>query len=102
MPVSSVIRKPRQVVVMFAAFVTMIASACTPKQAQGPVAGGGYDVVIQNARVIDGTGDAWFNGDVAIQGDRIARVTRAGLLRDAAAKQRIDATGMVVAPGFID
>jgi dihydroorotase/N-acyl-D-amino-acid deacylase len=97
-------RKPRQVAVFLVAVVAIVASACTPKQAASPAVGGGggYDVVIQNARVVDGTGDAWFNGDVAIQGDRIARVTRAGLLKDAPAKKRIDATGMVVAPGFID
>ena len=61
-----------------------------------------YDIVLENGRVIDGTGNPWFNGDVAIRGDRIARITPAGMLRNAAAKQRIQASGLVVAPGFID
>jgi N-acyl-D-amino-acid deacylase len=61
-----------------------------------------YDVVISGGRVVDGTGNAWFLGDVGIRGDRIARVAPGGILRDAPAKLRIDARGMVVAPGFID
>lgn len=61
-----------------------------------------YDVVLLNGRVVDGTGAAWFLGDVAISGDRIARITPAGLLRDAPATTRVDATGKVIAPGFID
>ncbi|HEY7913920.1 MAG TPA: D-aminoacylase [Blastocatellia bacterium] len=58
-----------------------------------------YDLVIMNGRVVDGTGNPWFYGDVAIRGDRIVRVGRLGPSR---AKRRIDATGMIVAPGFID
>src|SRR5579872_1160941 len=61
-----------------------------------------YDVIISGGRIIDGTGNAWFYGDVGIRGDRIARITPPGMLRDAAAKQQIDARGMVVSPGFID
>ena len=64
--------------------------------------GGPYDLIIENGRVVDGTGAAWFYGDVALRGERIARVTQRGVLHDAAAKQRIDASGLVVAPGFID
>ncbi|HUK49082.1 MAG TPA: hypothetical protein VLW06_15880, partial [Terriglobales bacterium] len=58
-----------------------------------------YDFIISNARVVDGTGAAWFYGDVAIKGDRIAAV---GDLHRASAKQHIDAHGLVVSPGFID
>ena len=61
-----------------------------------------YDVILAGGRVVDGTGNAWFYGDVAIRGDRIARVAPAGTLRDAAANERIDVRGLVVAPGFID
>jgi dihydroorotase/N-acyl-D-amino-acid deacylase len=62
----------------------------------------GYDLVIEGGRIIDGTGSAWYYGDVAIQEDRIARIAPPGLLRGTAARDRIDASGLVVAPGFID
>jgi dihydroorotase/N-acyl-D-amino-acid deacylase len=61
-----------------------------------------YDVVITGGRVVDGTGDAWFYGDVALAGGRVARVAPAGVLAGAPARERVDARGMVVAPGFID
>jgi dihydroorotase/N-acyl-D-amino-acid deacylase len=61
-----------------------------------------FDVVILNGRIVDGTGNAWFYGDVALRGDRIARIAAAGQLRDAPAATQIDARGLVVAPGFID
>src|SRR5690242_1596376 len=83
-------------------------SACASRNVQtaapggGPVQSGTYDVVIENGRVIDGTGAAWFYGDVGVVGDRIARIAPPGGLRAANAKQRIDARGLVVAPGFID
>jgi N-acyl-D-amino-acid deacylase len=58
-----------------------------------------YDILIRNGRIIDGTGNPWYAGDVAIRGDRIVAI---GNLKTAQAKTVIDATGMVVAPGFID
>jgi len=61
-----------------------------------------YDLVIAGGHVVDGTGNPWFVGDIAIQGDRIVRVAPSGALATASAKRRIDATGLVVAPGFID
>lgn len=61
-----------------------------------------YDLVIAGGRVVDGTGNAWFHGDVAIRGDRIVRVARRGQLNRPRARRVIDATGMVVAPGFVD
>jgi dihydroorotase/N-acyl-D-amino-acid deacylase len=68
----------------------------------GSTTDGPYDLIISGGRVVDGTGAAWFHGDVGIRGDRIARVAPAGALAQAAAANRIDAKGMVVAPGFID
>ena len=62
----------------------------------------GHDVVIENGRVVDGTGNPWTYADVAIRGDRIVAVVPRGALRDEKAKLRIDARGHVVAPGFID
>jgi dihydroorotase/N-acyl-D-amino-acid deacylase len=61
-----------------------------------------YDVVLSHGKIIDGTGNAWFYGDLAISGNRIARITGTGLLDDAPAKQRIDARGLAIAPGFVD
>src|ERR1700746_394841 len=58
-----------------------------------------YDVIIRNGRIIDGSGNPWYSGDVAIQGDHIAAI---GKLDKANARRVIDATGLVVAPGFID
>ena len=69
----------------------------------GGVAGasgdGGYDLLIRNGHILDGTGNPWFAADVAVSGDRIAAV---GDLHDAHAKREIDAQGRIVAPGFID
>ena len=58
-----------------------------------------YDVVIMNGRIVDGSGNPWFVGDVAVKDDRIAEIGRLGASR---AVHRIDARGMIVAPGFID
>jgi N-acyl-D-aspartate/D-glutamate deacylase len=58
-----------------------------------------YDVVIRGGHIVDGTGNPWFAGDVAIRNGRIAAV---GALRNAQAARVVDATGRVVAPGFID
>jgi dihydroorotase/N-acyl-D-amino-acid deacylase len=62
----------------------------------------GYDVIIENGRIVDGTGAAWYYGDIAIRGDRIERIAPRGALRSTAARQRVDANGQVVAPGFVD
>src|SRR5262245_23004564 len=58
-----------------------------------------YDVLIKNGRIVDGTGSAWYRGDVAVRGDTIAKIA---WKIDAPAAKVIDATGKVVAPGFID
>jgi len=58
-----------------------------------------FDVLIKNGRIVDGTGAPWFRADLGIAGDRIAAV---GLLDGASAAITIDATNLVVAPGFID
>jgi len=61
-----------------------------------------YETIITGGRIVDGTGNPWFYGDVGIVGDRIARITPAGILAKASAARRIDARGLVVAPGVID
>jgi N-acyl-D-amino-acid deacylase len=56
-----------------------------------------YELVIRNGRVVDGTGSAAIDADVAIDGDRIVAIG-AGLRGE----RELDAAGHVVAPGFID
>ena len=58
-----------------------------------------YDIIIKNGRIVDGTGNPWTSGDIALRGDRIAKI---GNLKNATAKKVVDATGLVVSPGFID
>jgi N-acyl-D-amino-acid deacylase len=87
------------------AFLALLLAACTPRggvSTAPAAAGNGFDVVIENGRVVDGTGAAWFYGDVAVRGDRIAAIGPRGAFRNASTRSRIDATGQVVAPGFID
>ncbi|MBC8645632.1 MAG: D-aminoacylase, partial [Thermoanaerobaculia bacterium] len=57
------------------------------------------DLLIRDARILDGTGAAWFRGDVAIRDGRIARI---GKLRPEGAAAVLEARGRVLAPGFID
>ena len=58
-----------------------------------------FDIVIQNGRIIDGTGNPWYVGDIGIANDRIVAI---GKLHAGISKRVIDARGLVVAPGFID
>jgi dihydroorotase/N-acyl-D-amino-acid deacylase len=60
------------------------------------------DVLIRGGRVVDGTGNPWFYGDVALSGDRVAEVAPQGCISPDRARQVVDAAGMVVCPGFID
>ncbi len=57
-----------------------------------------YDLVIKGGRVIDGAGNPWFPGDVAVSKGRIAAIGKV----EKPAKEKIDASGLVVSPGFID
>ena len=86
-------------------FIAATTAACSVRpepQASQQGTNQQYDIVISNGKIVDGTGNPWFYGDVAISGDHIARLTPAGMLHDAAAKERVDARGLVVAPGVID
>lgn len=58
-----------------------------------------YDVILRNGHIIDGSGNPWYSGDIGIHGDRIAAI---GRLENVTAKRVIDASGLVIAPGFID
>ncbi len=61
--------------------------------------GQSYDLVIKNGLIVDGTGNQAYAGDIAIQGSRILKI---GSLKGIRAMETIDASGLVVAPGFID
>ena len=71
-----------------------ILAAATPSPAQSS-----YDLLLRGGRVVDGTGAPWFAADVAVRDGRIAAI---GRLENASAKRLVDATGLVIAPGFID
>jgi len=58
-----------------------------------------YDLLIRNARVVDGSGNPWYKADIAVRNGRIERV---GALPSATADRVIDAANRVAAPGFID
>lgn len=58
-----------------------------------------YDIIIRNGKIIDGTGNSWYYGDVAVKDGKIFRI---GKLPDATAHKIIDAKGLIIAPGFID
>ena len=60
------------------------------------------DVLIAGGRVVDGSGNPWAYADVLIAGDRIAAILPPGQLALTAARELVDAHGMVVCPGFID
>jgi len=106
---SSDLFAPRPVTPLYRALLLsliVVCAACATASSAGrgaaAAAGAPYDLVIVNGKIVDGSGNAWFYGDVGIRGDRIASVSRRGELDKAAARRRIDATGLVVAPGFID
>src|SRR5688572_14196013 len=63
-------------------------------RAQAPA----YDLVLRGGRVVDGTGNPWILADVGVKDGKITAVGRV----TGSAARTIDATGLVVAPGFID
>lgn len=96
---SAMPRRLRSAVVAVVA-VALVATAVSCRAVRPEPLSPPYDLLIINARVVDGTGNPWFYGDVATRGARIAGVGRG--LRGAKARRVIDARGLVVAPGFID
>lgn len=60
------------------------------------------DILIRNAKIVDGTGNPWVYGDIAIAGERILEITPPGMLPDGAAQEIVEAAGLVASPGFID
>lgn len=87
-------RRSTAVLVVVAAFF-FSARPLTPS-AQGSAP---FDVLIRGGRVVDGTGAPWFVADIGVTSGRIAAI---GVLKDRPAARTIDASGLIVAPGFID
>ena len=58
-----------------------------------------FDVLVQGGHIIDGSGNPWYEADVGIRGERIVSI---GDLSNSTASQVIDASGLIVSPGFID
>src|SRR5215813_6768703 len=88
-------RKIALVFGILAIALLVVFSIARPAQRRVPQ----FDVLIKSGRIVDGSGGPWFRGDVGIVGDRI---TALGTIGDATAATAIDATNLVVAPGFID
>lgn len=78
--------------------IARILAALVAATIAGPAWAADFDIVIRNGRVADGTGNPSFMGDVAIKDGRVAAM---GKVRGTGTEE-IDASGMVVAPGFID
>ncbi len=72
----------------------LFVAAALPQAPDAP-----YDLVIRNGKIVDGAGNPWRHGDLAIKGSKIAAL---GKIAAGAGKREIDARGLVVAPGFID
>jgi dihydroorotase/N-acyl-D-amino-acid deacylase len=84
----------------FAAGVAALIVGCFgATSSPATVADAEYDLVLRNARIVDGTGSPWFRADLAIRGDTIARIAPA---ITGPARRVIDLGGLVAAPGFID
>lgn len=83
------------VIAVLMAGIAQSSSLLTAQPTASPV----YDLVITNARIVDGTGNPWFRADVAVKDGRIARI---GRIEAGASRDVIDARGQILAPGFID
>src|SRR4051794_14856202 len=91
--------------ILIAALFVPVAGACaatskptsipTTKPAANPL----HALVIRHGKIVDGAGNGWFYGDILIKGDHIAAI---GTIAPTAGADEIDASGLIVAPGFID
>jgi N-acyl-D-amino-acid deacylase len=93
-PVTS-FRKMRNELFILCLGVALLAIATRPKAKSSP----SFDVLIKNGHILDGSGNPWYAADIGIRGDRIEAI---GKLSNARATKVIDASGRIVAPGFID
>lgn len=59
-------------------------------------------VLISGAKIVDGSGNPWFYGDIVLRGDTIAEIVPSGRADASNPSEKIDATGLIACPGFID
>lgn len=83
----------------FAPFIALLVASCASVPQAEPQQSASYDLIVRGGTVYDGSGDPPFIGDVAIKGDRIVAVARHV---GGQAAREIDASGLAVAPGFIN
>ena len=69
---------------------------------RGMAANADERVIIAGARIVDGSGNPWFSGDIVLHSDTIGEIAPAGRAMASTDEETIDATGMVACPGFID
>ena len=101
LPMRKYVQTKAGAVTIVGSLALAMAAACSPTadQASAGASNGQadsnnpYDVVISGGRIVDGTGNAWAYGDIGVRGDRIARITPPGMLANAPATTRLDATG---------
>lgn len=91
----------RAIAILFLAILSACAPGASPAGAPAPDSGP-YDLILEGGRIVDGTGAAWYYGDIGVRAERIARIAPRGGLARAATRERLDLAGLVVAPGFID
>jgi len=85
--------------ILAAGFIALITGCLGVTSSSATAADAHYDLVLRNARIVDGTGSPWYRADVAVRGDTIVRIAPA--ITDPATRV-IDIGGLVAAPGFID
>lgn len=76
---------------LYTIYLILISTGCFAQQH--------FDIILKNGKIIDGAGNPWFYGDVGIVKDKIVSI---GDLSKSKADKTIDATGLIIAPGFID
>lgn len=93
----------RQIIIGVAALLVAgivgIGVRSAARQEAAANSGESYDVVIHGGHILDGTGNPWYAADIGIRGDKIVAI---GKIDGNGSKETIDATGKIVAPGFID